>query len=62
MIVGAFTQHMSSKNGWQPAWLPPVSLISSPKQASYFLMPRPKRSATDATAFSLTESQLTQPS
>lgn len=53
---------MSSKNGWQPVRLPPVCLISSPKQASYFLMPRPRRSATDATALSSTEPQLTQPS
>ena len=33
-----------------------------PKAGNYFLMPRPRRSATDATALSSTEPQLTQPS
>ena len=52
-----FTQHVSSKKWWQPVRLPPFCLISSPKQVGYFLMQRPRRFATDATASSLTESQ-----
>ena len=52
-----FTQHVSSKKGPQPVRLPPFRLISSPKQVGYFLIPRHRRFATDATASSLTESQ-----
>ena len=52
-----FTQHVSSKKGPQPVRLPPLRLISSPKQVGYFLIPRHRRFATDATASSLTESQ-----
>lgn len=52
-----FTQHVSSKKGPQPVRLPPFRLISSPKQVGYFLIPRHRRFASDATASSLTESQ-----
>ena len=52
-----FTQHVSRKKGPQPVRLPPFRLISSPKQVGYFLIPRHRRFATDATASSLTESQ-----
>lgn len=50
-------RNMYPVKGPQPVRLPPLRLISSPKQVGYFLIPRHRRFATDATVSSLTESQ-----